>query len=235
MLTIARTDYERIFQAERVREYPVIDALEARLGYAVGRLRLERAAAVLACPLKAHPPNWQHGRVLYAVARRYLAQAIAPVTLLDVGTAKGFSALCLQWALDDAGVVGTVHSVDVIDPQARAIRNTVAEVDGPKTLVEILSEWPEASRIAFAGMTGRRWLTGHPGRVHLAYVDGKHTYDEVSWEAALLATRQLTGDVIVFDDLQSPGVAHAVEELRGYAIEHVAPLPERQYAIARQQ
>lgn len=226
-------DYRRVFDAERVQEYPVVDAIEARTGYILDRLRLETAARTLACPVKAHAPNWQHGRVLYSVARQYLAGKTGKVLLLDIGTAKGFSALCLQWALMDAGVVGTVVSVDVIDPCSREPRNTVAEVGAPKTLTEVLAAWPEADAIMFRQSTGIDWLHNYTGRIEFAFVDGKHTGQVVWKEGLLLADRQQPGDVVVFDDLHLPDIKAAVLSLSAYETEVVRVLPHRSYAIAR--
>lgn len=225
--------YQAAFEKERAQSYPMVDAFEARMRYALDRQKLEEAARVLACPLKANPPNWQHGRVIYAVTRAYLEGQPGPVHLLDIGTAKGFSALCLQWALTDSGLAGDVVSVDVIDPEARVERNTVAECDGLKTLAEILEPWPEARAITFVKATGQSWLTTHTPRVHVAFVDGKHTYDAVSWEGALLATRQQAGDRVIFDDVHIPGIAEAMAELKSYAFDTLAILPHRKYAIGR--
>ncbi len=230
--------YALAFDAERAQVYPAIDAFEARMGAMVDRDQLEAAARVLACPLKVHAPNWQHGRVLYAAARHALEGVIRsgcrdqPVRLLDIGTAKGFSALVLRWALRDAGIPGRVISLDVIDPCARVRRNTVAEVEGYQTLAETLAPWREAQLIEFVQSDSRSWLTAHTDRLHIAYVDGKHTYEAVSWDAALLSERQRSGDLTVFDDVQIPGVAKAVKELRSYQIEHVAAKADRVYAIA---
>lgn len=230
--TLSAEQYAAAFHQERVQTYRMIDAIEARCGYAVDRGRLEDAARVLACPVKKSPPNWQHGRVLYALTRKYLECQDGPIACLDIGTAKGFSALCLRWALNDAGVDGEIVSVDVINPQERVSRNTVADVDGIKTLGEILAPWwPDAQGITFLKSTGQQWLQEHPQRVHVAFVDGKHSYEAVSWEGALLAERQQTGDLVMFDDVQIDGVARAIRKLRAYEIEYVDVLPNRRYAI----
>lgn len=227
--------YQDLFDQERVHEYPMVDAFEQRLGYALPRWMLERAARVLSCPYKAAAPNWQHGRVIYAVTRSALQGRTDPVRILDIGTAKGFSALCLQWALSDSGCVGTVTSVDVMCPQQRCRRNTIAEVYELKTLHEILEPYAAAKAIDFVCRPhgSRDWLKEHPERVDVAYVDGKHTYDAVSFEAGVLSAAQQSGDVIVFDDVQIPGIAKAVIELRGYDVEYLHVLSTRGYAIAR--
>lgn len=240
--------YQAAFERERAVEYPVMDALEARYGYALDRARMEAAARVLACPLKANPPNWQHGRMVYAVTREYLHRQVGPVdeegrwqpfaaSLLDVGTAKGFSALCLLWAINDAvgagdDVAGCVTSVDVLDPSEKVRRNTVAEVDGYKTLAEILAPWPEAQDIEFLKSTGLEWLRAGRERVHVAFIDGKHTAEVVAEEGRTLAKRQIAGDVVMFDDLQIAGVWHAVESLRPlYDLERVSLGNGRVYAV----
>lgn len=225
-------DYARIFEAERQVEYPVIDAFEQRMGYAIDRSALEDAARVLACPFKAHAPNWQHGRVLYASARRQFAQADGPVNILDVGTAKGFSALCLQWALRDSPASLGVVSVDVLSPDGRVKRNTVAECDGYKTLAETLEPWPAAQAIAFFQRTGIAAIQSFD-RIHLCYLDGKHTYDTVAAEIIALATRQQPGDVVMFDDAQIEGVEQAIETIARpkYEVEYLDVLSHRRYAI----
>ncbi len=241
-------DYQRIFELERLQLYPTVSAFEERMGYAVDRTRLESAARVLACPLKVHPPNWQHGRVLYAVARKYLSSmpirgiVVDPpgtytdaVTLLDIGTAKGFSALCLAWALHDAYATGEVVTVDVIDPMARIYRNTVAEVNGPVTLADLLSPWPEADRIDALKMPGARWLQTQQSRVHLAFVDGKHSGSVVKQEGVFLWKLQEAGDVIVYDDVHLPEIWQAVKSVPDYAVERIDVLPERAYAVAVRQ
>lgn len=248
--TITNLDYECAFDTERAMGYVVMDQYERRLGYALDRERLEAAARVLACPVKVNPPNWQHGRLIYATARDYIARHVkvnklqpgdgshGPVTFLDIGTAKGFSALCARWAADDSKVIVEVVSLDVIDPAARVRRNTVVEVSGLKTLAETLKPWPETRRIQFLRQSSLTWLEQRlaaGGRVDFAFIDGKHSPSIVAQECAALRQLQEQGDVIVLDDLQVPGIEDAARRQLGsrYKIEVLRVLPHRAYAVAR--
>jgi len=168
------------------------------------------------------------------VLRNILDRSEGEVLLLDIGTAKGFSALCMLWALLDSRphVTGRVVSLDVIDPQARVRRNTIAEVDGYKTLAEILKPWPEASQIEFIQSTGVHWLSEHFDHITFAFIDGKHKYDQVRLEAQLISQRQLHEDYILFDDVHIEGVFKAATELKDYEMAaHVKLLPEREYYL----
>jgi predicted O-methyltransferase YrrM len=230
--TLTAADYQAAFEKEQAVVYPMVDAFAARMGYALERSKLEAAARVLACPVKKSPPNWQHGRVLYAAARQYLAAAKGhPINILDIGTAKGFSALCLQWALDDSDVDGTVTSVDVKDPAARIERNTIAEVNGLLTLAETLAPWPEAAAIRFVKNTGIAFLLAHPERIHVAFIDGSHDGETVRREGEYLAERQERGDLAIFDDVERADIRISVQSLREYRFDVLQVLPNRHYAI----
>jgi predicted O-methyltransferase YrrM len=226
--------YDLIFEKERANTYPVMDEVERAAGFAIDRRELELMARVLACPLKVNPPNWQHGRLIYATLRRYATDAKLPqLRCLDVGTAKGFSALIMRAALDDADVPGSVVSVDVIDPLARVSRNTVAESDGLKTLAETLESFMYAAdRVSFLMATGADYLRSSSERINFAFVDGKHQYHAVRDEATLLAERQQPGDIAIFDDIHIPGVRTAINELKTYDVRHVHLKKDRGYAVA---
>lgn len=227
-----RAAYDAAFQAERMVEYPVMDALEKRFGYAVDRDRLEDAARVLACPLKKNRPNWQHGRLIYALGRSYLAREGGHQFWLDVGTAKGFSAVCMSWALQDGGRGGDVFSHDIIDPHSREPRNSVE--DG-KTIVEFIA--PFQAKGVFIGV--RQGSAVAWSRVNFAFIDGSHTYEGVKSDIETIAPRQQAGDIMLFDDMQAHGVKAAVVGELGrfglYEIEEIRLLPSRIYAIAVRQ
>lgn len=235
-----REEYETAFRTEAANVYPNITEFEKRCGRAIHPDVINGMAKILACPVKANPPNWQHGRVLYAEARRYLMADghISKVfCFVDIGTAKGFSALCMAHAINDAGVVGKVLTYDVIDPHSREPRNaptdTLPEI--PDAFELVAQFRPQRVPIFLFG-ANERPTTEH--RINFAFIDGKHSYESVKNDMGAMSIRQQRGDVIVFDDLQIEGVARAVAELSmiglgRYEIEALEAHPGRRYAIAR--
>jgi len=236
---VVRGDYQRAYTEEMRRTYPVVDQFEEAHGFAIGRGLLQEAAW-LACPVKVNPPNWQHGRVIYTALRTYLSTRsnLSPVNCLDIGTAKGFSALCAAQALVDGGAAGgQVTSVDVIDPNAKVLRNSIADCGGTTTLYELLAPFRglHSGRVTFLWTPGVQWLEGSKERIHFAFVDGKHKQDVVLRELTLLASRQEAEDIVIADDVQIPGVAQAVLEAgKWYATSYLDLTPvSRRYAIMR--
>jgi predicted O-methyltransferase YrrM len=215
-----RKQYEAAFERARAIQYPELDRFEQLAGFAVDRERLEAAARVLQCPIKANAPNWQHGRVLYTLARQYIAWAAAPTTFLDIGTAKGFSACVLSWAIADAGVSGhRIVSLDIVPPDLLVARNSIVECDKLMTVQQFVEPFiaPNVD-VKFYGGGSAQWLNATPQDLHVgfAFVDGKHTFDAVTFEALCISRRQIRGDVIMFDDAQITPVYEATKQLRRY-------------------
>jgi predicted O-methyltransferase YrrM len=228
--------YREAFSKESARRYPIVDAFETEHDYAIATDRLLDAARILACPVKVNAPCWQHGRLLYTALRSYVADGVSPFNVLDIGTAKGFSALMMRWALDDAGVDGAVTTLDVLDPKARVRRNSVIELNGYKTLDEFLTTYDGGHRIVCRQSTGIDYLLKHGDRIHFAFLDGKHTGEVVAQEARLLSKVQQAGDVIVFDDVHLADVRAAVKTVGDrYALRYLEVLPHRHYAIGVRQ
>lgn len=232
---LTKKDYDAIFERERVNEYPEVDAFEKATGYALGRDLLENAAQVLACPFKANPPNWQHGRVIYSAAMVRLACDM-PGIFLDIGTAKGFSACIMTWAIGLRKDRPKVVTIDVMDPYERQKRNSVAELGGMLTLLEFMDPFRDPTVLMEChGCGSEKWFKKTKDeRIAFAFVDGKHTYDAVRAESIAISELQSRGDVIVFDDLQIEPVRKAVERLEGYDGLHIHAGP-RHYLVAVKQ
>jgi len=122
-----------------------------------------------------------------------------------------------------------------VSPDDRVSRNSVLEVtEGLKTVHEFIAPFTRGS-IELHGCGSLMLLQRlQPGgeRVRFAFIDGKHSYEAVHAETRLLSVLQRPGDVIVFDDLQIPGVGEAVAELQGYTVDFVRADKLRAYAIA---
>lgn len=235
-----RAAYLAAFEKERQVEYPQVTALEVRLGFAAPIEPLLAAARDLACPLKVNCPNWQHGRVLYALLRGYLSEERQHGQVVDIGTAKGYSAVVMAWALRDGERRSLpLFSVDIVDPFERVARNSIAELEGLKTVPEFVEPHLHGAPAPnFRGGGSIAWLknavSGHR-RIGFAFVDGKHDPRVVHDEIDLIARCQAPGDHCVFDDMQIEGLRQQVRRQKHYAIEFLEVLPKRSYALGIRQ
>jgi cephalosporin hydroxylase len=228
-----RALYDIAFQGERMNQYPQVYAFEQECGYAANIERLEAAARILACPLKVNPPNWQHGRVIYALARKLLADSPGAGLFVDIGTAKGYSAVVMGWAIADAGANNWVLSIDAVDPSTRVTRNSVIEGDELFTVHEFVAPFIERSvRTEFVGGGSDFVLSGLSERVRFAFVDGRHSFAAVTADIANLQRLQQAGDIALFDDTQIDAVSAALGKLRGYHVKRLRVNSLREYAVA---
>jgi len=234
---LTKKKFDDIFEVERQNVYPDVTRFEDAMGFRVDKDLLENAARVLACPLKVNPPNWQHGRVIYAAAMERLHRDREGV-FLDIGTAKGFSACVMSWAIAHCEAKDSIVTLDVIHPEERTFRNSVKDVDGPSTLDEYMSPFvSNGVHIIKLGCGSKGWL--NPAirantRICFAFIDGKHTFEAVSFEIYRIVDMQKSGDVIVFDDLQIDPVNRAVRQLRGYDTTIIEAGPRRYMHAVKQ-
>jgi hypothetical protein len=131
-------------------------------------------------------------------------------TVVNVGTARGHSAVCAAKALADAGRSGTVHTIDVIHPdETRNWHANHAPSDplvGTETSMRKLVNRfhdPDSERVPIEFHTGdsttvlQQWDGTAPDFV---FHDGEHNYETVS---ADIETANVIGDdrpIHVFDD-----------------------------------
>lgn len=191
---------------------------------------------------KKSAPNWSHGKILYATLSARLAdlEIRGPVWVLETGTARGFSAICMARAVADSGHSGHVISIDALPVNKEIYWNSISDFEGKFTRRRLLSEWPnELELIVF--LQGR--LPGvldsvDMGRIHFAFLDSQHSESAVWQEFRFVSERQDVGDVIVFDDVTPrsfPGVVSAlkkIESLKSYKVEYLGS-DSRGYAIAK--
>jgi predicted O-methyltransferase YrrM len=238
----SREKYLHLYDEARQIPYPEIDAFEERQGFAIDLEWLHTLALHTQIVVKQSKLNYQHGRLLYVTLRRYLADSItreAPVTVLETGTARGFSALCMSKALIDSNACGEIVSFDVLPHNTPMIWNCIDDHDGLKTRQQLLSPWSEElSRVIFIqGWTKYQLKRTGLSRVHFAFLDAQHTAEDVMAEYVYVRDRQLAGDIIVFDDVTPglfDGVVNAVDQIESeglYSVERLQVSGERGYAV----
>ena len=209
---------QRLAQA-RTSSCPSITTLEETLGFSASNDWLEDLAVATQVTAKTSSSDWDHGRLIYALVRQRIAQLGSDhfVTILETGSAIGFTSLVAARALVDAEAVGAVVSVDMISHDEERYWGTADDYFGPQSRRNILSEWrQEASRVIFVqGVLPQALRRIGMSHVNIAFLDAEHSRSSVRQELAFLDDLQGVGDVVVLDDVHSerfPGVAAAFVE-----------------------
>ena len=213
--------------AEEVQrqQYPEIEQFEQQSGFKIPVVWLNELALQTQVVIKSSPLCYAHGRVLYSALSSYLKShppnsTTQRITIWETGTARGFSALCMAKALQDHVRPGMILTFDVLPHQTKMYWNCVADhQQGPLTRAELLRPWQsllEDYVIFHQGDTRLELPKVQTDRIHFAFLDGAHTYEDVMFEFTQVKDQQLPGDVIVYDDYtpaQFPGLVQAVDEI----------------------
>lgn len=166
-------------------------------------------------------PDFSHGRVLYSALAEYLFNQsdLSGFTIVETGTAKGFSAVCMAKAFEDAGAIGGILTYDVIPHNIEMYWNCVTDhLHGALSRKRLLEKWSDLvdKYVIFVEGDSKLMMNKiHVGRVHFAFLDGGHTYKDVCKEFSWVQEKQFRGDIIICDDyniVDYPGIVFAVDE-----------------------
>ncbi len=150
----------------------------------------------------------EHGLLLYKLGRLFAGSG-GSLVALDIGTARGFSAMMLARAILDEDAGGHVYTVDVFghdEPRRWHIaKQRDDELDGarPMTRLEIWERWFAEESAVVSTITSRSLevLQEWPhGPIDLAFLDGSHTYADVKGELTMLDSLMAERCAIVMDD-----------------------------------
>jgi len=220
--SISRQTYLDLAAEASARAYPdLMENLKAAFGFLPDKEWIDKLALSTQVVIKRSALLYLHGYLLYAALRHYLADHPDEdsITILETGTARGFSALCMAKALQDAQRHGRVLTIDVLPFREPIYWNCIHDADGKKTRFELLEPWAdlvEAYVIFLRGHTDIVLKQLGLARIHFAFLDSAHEYDTLSMELNFVAAHQKADDVIVCDDYtpgQYPGAVRAVDEL----------------------
>jgi predicted O-methyltransferase YrrM len=215
------------------------------MGYAIEPRWFHELALRTQVVIKSSDICYQHGRLLYAALAQYVSRNSDPsLTILETGTARGFSALCMARALRDMGRPGKIITFDVLPHDTPMYWNCIADQDGPQSRAQLLADYApliEEYVLFHRGDTRIELDKIALPRVHLAFLDGMHTYDYVMREFAFVRKRQAAGDIVFFDDYTPefyPGIVEAVDTIcrnHGYSKRVISLSQQRGYVIARKE
>ena len=217
----SREIYKKLAKEAAEQVYPEIDSFEEIAGYAIAAEWLHDLALHTQVVVKRSPLCYAHGRVLYSALSRYL-ESIAEsetIKIVETGTARGFSSLCMARALSDMGRHGSIVTFDTLPHQMPIYWNCIDDINGKRSREALLTPWADLVQeylVFLQGDTRTMLQRVNLGRVHFAFLDGAHTHRDVIFEFRQVAGRQRPGDTVVFDDYtpcQYPGLVKAVEEI----------------------
>jgi len=165
-------------------------------------------------------PNYERGILLYSLIAKY-----KPKNVLEIGTAEGYSTLCMAWAMTDYNINGKIFTIDPKPFDVPVERNVTWE-DNPKHDTVMLSR-----RELWNKFADNEWikkievLTGFSGEVlqkntelpkmDMGFIDGSHVYEAVVHDFyAFLEVASETFHLL-FDDYvsnENDGVTKTIDE-----------------------
>lgn len=191
--------------------------------------------------IKKSALNCSHGRYLYTLLSHYIScYSSQDITILETGTARGFSSVCMAKALKDQNTNGRILSIDCIAHNSPIYWNCIADKYGPMSRYQLLAQWRDLcnSIIYLTGWTNDVLNSLSLNRINFAFLDAQHDFDSILVEFDFVSKRQISGDIVFFDDVTEsafPGVCDAVRyinSLGSYTVTYLDSDPSRGYAIA---
>ena len=165
-------------------------------------------------------PNYERGILLYSLIAKY-----KPKNVLEIGTAEGYSTLCMAWAMTDYNINGKIFTIDPKPFDVPVERNVTWE-DNPKHDTVMLSR-----RELWNKFADNEWikkievLTGFSGEVlqkntklpkmDMGFIDGSHAYTVVVHDFYAFLEVASENFHLLFDDYvpnENDGVTKAIDE-----------------------
>ena len=182
--------------------------------------KIDEIALYLQICVKQSRPLYIHGYLLSSALHKYLLEKQPEkINILDIGTARGFSAIVMSNILKNNNIDGKIYTIDILGHYEKRKWNSIDCPNDQKiSRNEILERWSylRDNYIEFIKGNSVDILKSLPvDRIHVAFVDGDHTYNTVIRELNQVETKQLSGDIILCDDYtvtQFPEICKAIDE-----------------------
>jgi len=237
-------DYKKLSLKAASRICTKVANFETKKGFSINKAWLDDLALQTQIVIKGSELNYAHGRILYTELSNYIKNNknnLTNISIIETGTARGFSSLCMAKALQDSDIEGSILTFDVLPHRKPMIWNCIADhLIGPQTREELLSPWSDLMERYITFVEGYSQIELQKickSRIHFAFLDGAHTFDDVMFEFQAIKNCQKKGDVIIFDDYNKdkfPEIVKAVdvicEEFR-YSKDIINSFDGRSYVV----
>ena len=172
---------------------------------------IEKLAFTLQNVLKNTKNSYIHGYVLYIYLAEYIDNYLNnegskcdSLNIVDIGTARGFSSLCLAKVLNNKNINGKIFTFDILPNRSTFFWNAYTDISkGPLSRIDLLNPWKELVNkylIFFGTATFNSLKVVDIPNINFAFVDGSHFFKDVMWEIDYLIKRLNKKSIIIFDD-----------------------------------
>ena len=165
--------------------------------------------------------NYERGILLYSLIAKY-----KPKNVLEFGTAEGYSALCMAWAMVDYDINGKIFTIDP-KPFDVPLEREITWEENPKHETVLLStkelwnkfankEWIEKIEVltGFSGEILQKKIKEFP-KMDMGFIDGHHAYEAVIHDFYAFLQTASENFYLLFDDYISNdngGVTRVIDE-----------------------
>jgi len=170
-------------------------------------------------PLADNSVNFERGILLYALVTKYKFKNI-----LEIGTAEGYSTLCMAWAMTDCGINGKIFTIDPkpFDVPTKRISLWDKKQNNKVVTLSTKDLWNKFAKKEWVNKI--QVLTGTSGEIlkkmskqlppmDFEFIDGHHAYNAVLHD--FYASLQVASKnfYILFDDyFKNSDVAKVIDE-----------------------
>jgi len=223
-----------------------VDDYENLTGFKIDNNWVNNLALHTQITIKNSHLSYVHGRILYSSLASYLTKSNehTAINIFETGTARGFSSLCMAKCLSDFNITGKIITFDLIRHDQKMFWNCIDDHVGEKTRGQLLSPWwdlVEKYILFISGDTNIELSKIYINRIHFAFLDGAHSYSNIKNEVNYVKSKQIKGDIIVFDDYtknQFSGLVKGIDEFcrkNNYNKKIIYNYHDRGYVIATKQ
>jgi cephalosporin hydroxylase len=216
-------DYLKLSEFAKNYNYGnIINEIKDYFGYLHDKNEIDDLGLKLQICIKPSNPMYLHGYVITSALYKYLIDNnYDNISILETGTARGFSSICMSKILDKLNKNGNIYTIDYIDLFDNCLKSV--QLNRKITINECVEEWKDLVNKYITFIKGDsnikiQELNKKLERIHFAFLDGAHYYKNLKNELEFVEKKQQVGDVIICDDYtktQFPEICKAIDEFLG--------------------